>query len=131
MGVCSSVCLCAVNRHQLEKCAWAIERQHHNKEGQISECVDSKRLLLCIFLTLTVFLLRFFWLWLLLLLGIFVYTLHNMQQNSWYILNEEWFRFSLLVIVVDVFVYVFAIQSKLFCISTNFGCARCEYKIPI
>lgn len=60
-----------------------------------------------------------FLLWL--LLGIFVYTLHNMQQNSWYILNEEWFRCLLFS----------RYNRKLFCVSTNFSCARYEYKIPI
>lgn len=45
------------------------------------------------------------------------------NKHSWYAFEWRMIRCSLPV--------VFAIQSKLFCISTNFGCSRCEYKIPI
>lgn len=100
MCVCVCVFVCG-KPSSAWKCAWAIERQHYNKEGQISECVDSKRLSMCIFLTLTVFLLRFL-LWL--LLGIFVCTLHNKQQNSWYIFwMKNNFVTRIFAVVVDAF----------------------------
>lgn len=114
----ASVCMFVCGKpSSAQKCARAIERQHHNKEGQISECVDSKRLSLCIFLTLTVFLLRFFAV--VVLLGTFAYTLHNMHAthtlDTLWMRNDFAARCLLFCWCFFCCVVVFAIQSKLFC----------------